>query len=217
MTVQAQAIWSDAEELFVALTEVVKHKASLQEEEARRYLEAASAAFAQASQRMDVWVNGGLRNQTDHYTATALSRMLLLAKPLLDAMTTCFASHETQQAKPPRGVLDAMQYQVDALVPSQVASYLSALLLEHPVGRVLEILSDDENGVGQVIIGLGLLLRQQKRAHLARSYVDSLGTLSPNCDSVEVGPGVDIGIGDMPDSAARVLLAQRFLAIRGEW
>lgn len=208
-------IWGSLERVFQELPLVVRHKSKRQDAIAENHLQEASAALAEATEALKS-ATESLSSQTEHHQAVHLRRFLGLAAPLLAEFQGCFGRNP-EAVSMPSHVVKAIEFELGQLDAKAVSRYLRAVLLEHPVGDALAVLANDDNGVGQTVLGLTSLLKDPGRAELVRAYVTSLGTLSSSCEEVEIGPGVAIGIGDMPSAPARILFAQRFLASKGAW
>lgn len=210
------AIWAALERVFADLPLVIRHKSKRQDAIAEKHLQEASAAMAEATMALQSALER-INTQTDHLYAVHLSRFLNLASPLLAELQACFGRSSGGKIHMPVDIAKAIDRELSQINDIAVHRYLRGILTEHTVGDALAVLSDEENGVGQVVIGLQQLRDDPVRAGLAQAYVTSLGELSVACDEVEIGPGVAIGIGDMPTSYARILLAQRYLAAKGAW
>lgn len=211
------SIWQAIDQLFALLVEVVKNKAGGQDSAAKQLLKRAFEVYTNATNQLQTFAKSP-RNQNDHQSAVHLSRILQnAAGPLLIAMQECFGAQK-HDYQIPRSIGEAIESQMAGLDYEAIARYVNSLNQEMSVGEALEVTSEpDDLGVGQTVWALRALLGEPQRAHLARSYISSLGKLSADCGSVEVGPGVEVGIGDVRASNARILLAQRYLAANGEW
>lgn len=209
-------IWSALERIFDELPLVVRHKSKRQDSLAEKHLQEASAALAEATMALQS-AAASLNSQAEHHQAVHLSRFLGFAAPLLAELQGCFGRNSSGVVSLPTQIEKAISHELSQINDLAVGRYLRAMLSEHTVGDALAVLSDDDNAVGQLVVGLLELLKDPGRADLARAYVASLGVLSADCAEVEIGPGVAIGIGDMPSAYARILFAQRYLAAKGAW
>jgi hypothetical protein len=208
------AIWAGLERIFAELPLVIRHKSKRQDARAETSLQEASAALAEATVALQTALLN-IRSQTEHHEAVHLSRFLGFVTPVLAELQGCFRPSKVPNM--PFHLARSIEQEIEQLNDLGVRRYLRGILQEHTVGDALSVLADDQNAVGQLVIGMSFLLEDPGFADLLRGYVASLGTLSATCEEVEIGPGVAIGIGDIPSASARILFAQRYIATKGGW
>ena len=228
-------VWTAIDSAFAAAIRVIEQKSRGNGAAAAISLEDCNTTLVDATRLLQTYITQ-LRTQQDHTESVAINRVLQsYLVPLVAALLQCMqispnsglqASRPTAQSHSPRlssQILESIADQDRKLLSDNDALALLNDQLSHlrrfdALGLIqgLESLAASyEAGVASSIYFLREIAKQRHDLLPALgAYLQEVGRLSNDANSVEIRPGISVGIGDIGSVHARILLALRYLEIK---